>query len=57
MLIMINLPGKRLYLKFNLVLKATWYIFNSQFYKQTDGVAMEGPRSSITAEIYMQAHQ
>ena len=57
MLIMVNLPGKRIYLKFDLVLKATRYIFNSQFYKQTDGVAMEGPRSSITAEIYMQAHQ
>ena len=62
MLIMItNLLGKRLYLKFldlvNLVLTATWYTFNSKFYQQTDGVAMGGPSSSTAAEIYMQAHE
>ena len=27
----------------------TWYTFNSQFYQQTDGVAMGGPVSSTTA--------
>ena len=32
-------------------------IFNSQFYQQTDGVAVRGPAFSITAEIYMQAHE
>ena len=37
----------------NLVLTTTWYTFNSQFYQQTDGVAMGGPASSTTAEIYM----
>ena len=42
---------------FNLVLTTTWYIFNSQFYQQTDGVAMGGPASSTTAEIYMQADE
>ena len=41
----------------NLVLTTTWYTFNSQFYQQTDGVAMGGPVSSTTAEIYMQAHE
>ena len=41
----------------NLVLTTTWYTFNSQFYEQTDGVAMGGPASSTTAEIYMQAHE
>ena len=41
----------------NLVLTTTWYTFNSQFYQQTDGVAMGGPTSSTTAEIYMQAHE
>ena len=41
----------------NLVLTTTWYTFNSQFYQQTDGVAMGGPASSTTAEIYMQAHE
>ena len=29
----------------NLVLTTTWYTFNSQFYQQTDGVAMGGPGS------------
>ena len=42
---------------FNLVLTTTWYTFNSQFYQQTDGVAMRGPASHTTAEIYMQAHE
>ena len=32
----------------------TWYTFNSQFYQQTDGVAIGDPASSTTAEIYMQ---
>ena len=41
----------------NLVLTTTWYTFNSQFYQQTDGIAMGGPASSTTAEIYMQAHE
>ena len=33
------------------------YTFNSQFYQQTDSVAMRGPASSTTAEIYMQAYE
>ena len=37
----------------NLVLTTTWYTFNSQFYKQTGGVAMGGPASSTSAEIYI----
>ena len=41
----------------NLVLTTTWYNFNSQFYQQTDGVAMGDPASSTTAEIYMQAYE
>ena len=41
----------------NLVLTTTWHTFNSQFYQQIDGVAMGGPASSTTAEIYMQAHE
>ena len=40
-----------------LVLTTTCYTFNSQFYQQTDGVAMGGPASSTTAEIYMQAYE
>ena len=59
---MINLLGKWLYFKtffdlVHLVLTTTWYNFNSQFYQQTDGVAMGGPASSTTAEIYMQAYE
>ena len=30
----------------HLVLRTTWYTFNSQFYQQIDGVAMGGPASS-----------
>ena len=41
----------------HLVRTATWHTFNSQFYQQTDGVAMGGPASSTTAEIYMQAYE
>ena len=41
----------------NLVLTTTCYTFNSKFYQQTDGVAMGGPASSTTAEVYMQAHE
>ena len=41
----------------NLVLTTTWYTSNSQFYEQTDGVAMGGPASSTTTEIYMQGHE
>ena len=45
------------FMTFNLVLTTTWYTFNSQFYQQTDGIAMGGPASSTTTEIYMQAHE
>ena len=30
----------------HLVLRTTWYTFDSQFYQQIDGVAMGGPASS-----------
>ena len=36
-----------------LALTTFWYTFSSQFYQQTDGMAMRGPGSSTTAEIYM----
>ena len=35
------------------LLRTTFFIFNGEFHKQTDGVAMGGPASSIVAEIYM----
>ena len=35
----------------NLVLTTIWHTFNSQFYQQTDGIAMGGPASSTTAEF------
>ena len=41
----------------HLVLTTTWYTFNSQFNQQTDGVAMGGPASSTTAEIYLQVYE
>ena len=36
-----------------LALTTFWYTFSSQFYQQTDCMAMRGPGSSTTAEIYM----
>ena len=41
----------------NLVLTTTWYTFNSQFYQQTDGIAIRGLVPSNTAENYMLAHE
>ena len=41
----------------HLVLTSTWYNFSSQFYQQSDDVAMGGPASSTTAEMYMQAYE
>ena len=41
----------------HLVLATTWYTFNSQFYQQTNGVAMGGPASSNAAEMYGHAYQ
>ena len=41
----------------HLVLTTAWYTFNSKLNKQTDGVAMGGPASSTTAEIYMQVYE
>ena len=38
------------------LLTKTWFLFNGEFYSQTDGVAMGGPTSSVVAEIYMQDH-
>ena len=66
LIIMINLLGKSLYLKtdflmqlilVNLLLINTLYTFNSQFYQQTDGIAMGGPTSSTTVEVSMRAHE
>ena len=39
------------------LLTKTWFLFNGRFLRQTDGVAMGGPTSSVVAEIYMQAHE
>ena len=40
----------------NFLLTKTWFMYNGKFYKQTDGVAMGGPASSVVAEIFMQSH-
>ena len=40
-----------------LILRSTWYTFNSQFYQQTDSVAMGDAAFSTTAEIYMLAYE
>ena len=41
----------------NLILATTCYTSSSQFYQQTDSVAMGGPAFLTTAEIYMEAHE
>ena len=52
------IPQDKLFLDLvHLVLTSTWYMFNSQFYQQNDGIAMGGPASSTTGEIYMQAYE
>ena len=40
-----------------ILLTETCFLFNGEFYKQTDGVAMGGPTSSTVAEIYMISHE
>ena len=51
------IPEDKFFDLVHLVLTTTWYTFNSQFYQQTDGVAMGCTASSTTAEIYMQAYE
>ena len=41
----------------HLVLTTTWHTFNSQFYQQTDGVAIGSPASSTTEDICMQSNE
>ena len=43
------IPQDKLLDLVHLVLANTWYTFNSQFYQQTDDVAMGGSASSTTA--------
>ena len=52
-----TIPQDKIIDVFNLLLTATWHTFNSQFYQQTDDVAMGGPAFSTTADIYMQVHE
>jgi hypothetical protein len=39
---------------FKLVLTSTYICFNSQYFEQTDGVAMGSPLSPVTANFYME---
>ena len=41
----------------HLALRTTWYTFNFQLYQKTDSVAIGGPASSTTVEIYMFTHK
>ena len=41
------LPQDKFFNLANLVLTTTWHTFNSQFYQETDGVAMGGPITFI----------
>ena len=52
-----NIPAEDLLEITELLLTKTCFQFNGKFLKQTDGVAMGGPASSVIAEIYMQAHE
>ena len=40
-----------------LVLRTSWYTFNSQFYQQTDAVAMGSTACSTTAKMCIQAFE
>ena len=48
-----SIPAKDLLELTRLVLTKTSFLFNGIIYKQTDGVAMGGPASSVVAEIFM----
>ena len=52
-----TIPQDKFLALVHLVLTTAWYTFNFQFYQQTDGLAMGGPASSTTAEIYMQVYE
>ena len=52
-----NIPAEDLLEITELLLTKTCFQFNGKFLKQTHGVAMGGPASSVIAEIYMQAHE
>ena len=52
-----TIPQEKFFDLVDLVLTATWCTFNSQFYQQTDDIAMGSEVSSSTAEFYMQAHE
>ena len=52
-----NIPAEDLLEITDLLLTKTCLQFNGKFLKQTDGVAMGGPTSSVIAEIYMRAHE
>ena len=41
----------------NVVLTNTWYIFTSQFYQQTESVALGGQTSSTASEMYMHSNE
>ena len=51
------IPQDKLSGLINLVLITTWNTFNSQFYEQMGGLAMGGPASLTTAEIYLHSHE
>ena len=51
-----KIPFKDLLNITEFLLTKTWFKYNGEFYKQTDGVAMGGPTSSVVAELYMQNH-
>ena len=51
-----KIPSKELLEIVEFLLIKTWFLYNGEFYKQTDGVAMGGPTSSVVAELYMQHH-
>ena len=51
-----NIPPKDLLDITEFLLTKTWFLFDGTFFKQTDGVAMGGPASSVEAELYMQNH-
>ena len=48
-----SIPAKDILQLTRLVLTKTSFLFNGIIYKQTDGVAMGGPASSVVAEIFM----
>ena len=48
-----NIPKHDFHNLFNIATKETFFVFNSKYYKQVDGVAMWSPLGPVLTNIFM----